>query len=192
MGKISGYSENTNPSRNDFALGETASGPATNRFKYDNVLKLAKTTDLSNPYKFRAYWAAGNSNWLGSATATKIPFDTLNWDTSSNYDTVTNHRFTAPVSGYYHFQSTVLLANGSHSDTFAIYLYVNGSTFSQGSQGPGSAIGGISAFVISDDIKLTTNDYVEVYVYNGVVGTTIGVNGGSANTYFSGHLISLT
>ncbi len=40
MGKISGYSENTTPSLNDFALGETASGPSTNRFKWLNILSL--------------------------------------------------------------------------------------------------------------------------------------------------------
>src|SRR2546421_335454 len=101
--KVSGYSENTNPSRNDFALGETATGPATNRFKYDNVLKLAKATDLSNPYKFSVYWASGGAGFLTTAsTEYTIPYDVALFDTGSDFDTSAHH-FTAPINGFYHF-----------------------------------------------------------------------------------------
>jgi hypothetical protein len=38
--KISSYSENTNPATGNFVLGETASGPTTNRFKFLNLISL--------------------------------------------------------------------------------------------------------------------------------------------------------
>lgn len=40
MGKVSGYAENTTPTVDDFALGETASGPTTNRFKWSKIISL--------------------------------------------------------------------------------------------------------------------------------------------------------
>lgn len=41
MGKVSSYSENTNPATTDFVLGETTSGPTTNRFKLLSLIALA-------------------------------------------------------------------------------------------------------------------------------------------------------
>lgn len=46
MGKISGYSENTSPVAGDFVLGETASGPTTNRFKLSKLISLVFSSGI--------------------------------------------------------------------------------------------------------------------------------------------------
>lgn len=148
----------------------------------------AKTlTDIENEafnaYNFRVYRNAAYNSV--SITNTAMPFDAKNDDTSSNVDIVTNKgRFTASVAGFYQFNG----GYGTNTNQAAIYLAKNGSIVSTG-----TTIAGISAANISlnvaDRLKLALGDYVEVYYFiNGVNAIVTG----SANTYFSGFLVSLT
>jgi hypothetical protein len=186
--KISAESENTNPSRNDFALGETASGPTTNRFKYDNVLKLAKATDLSNPYKFSAYQAPSLANYLATgSTEYTIPYDTELFDTGSNYDTST-HQFTAPVAGFYHFTAVALIPAYANS-AIALRIYQN-STQQLYDQRICGTSGTIIHCSVTGLLQLSANDTVHVTGVSSSSNT--GVDGGQGITYFQGHLVSLT
>jgi hypothetical protein len=99
VGKISSYSENTTPSLSDFALGETASGPSTNRFKWLNILSLfstnqgtwqtwtpsytnvtvgngtesAKYVKIGNYVSGKYILTLGSSSAIGSAAAITLP-----------------------------------------------------------------------------------------------------------------------
>jgi hypothetical protein len=48
---------------------------------------------------FSAYQSSGQT--LSSATATKLNFQTEEFDTNNNFDSTTNMRFTPTVAGYY-------------------------------------------------------------------------------------------
>ncbi len=87
---------------------------------------------------------------------TKLPLDTITFDTAGAID-LTNHRFVAPVTGYYQFSGEVEEEGGNEQ----IALYLNGSEYSCGS---GQAGGGWGT-TINDIVYMTTGDYVELYYY---------------------------
>lgn len=153
--------------------------------KISGLDKSNLTVD-SNPYKFRAY---RNAAWNCDNGSEKLQFDAENFDTNNNYDATTNHRYTAPVDGFYFFSAayTAILDAG---DIFTIYLYKNGSIITRGQSFVIYATFG-QTLVVSDFLQLSAGDYVEVWSFNGsgaaVAGTT-----GTSNTYFSGFLVSKT
>jgi len=133
-----------------------------------------------NPYKFRVYRTAAFST--PNNTTGKLLFDTKSFDTGTNFDVVTNNRFTTPVAGFYHFDAKVSYAN----QNAYLMIYVNGVEVSRGPQIVGTAVLGA---MVSDTLQLAASDYVEVFLFSAAVSTG---STGSNNTYFSGFLISLT
>ena len=118
----------------------------------------------------------------------KVPFETESYDNSNCFNTTTN-RFVATVAGNYHFSSTVRGTVGS-GDTYWVYLYKNGALAKCG-HSMVVATTYDHAFVVSGDIQLAANDYVEVFFNNGSGGVKSGTNGAAA-TFFDGYLVSQT
>src|SRR5687767_8010800 len=58
-------------------------------------------TALANPYKFSVY--RGSSNQTVASGFVKVQLNTELFDTNNNFDGVTNHRYVAPVNGFYFF-----------------------------------------------------------------------------------------
>lgn len=143
------------------------------------------TTAISNPYKFSAKKTAD----VSTANGAKVSFETEDFDTNSNYDNVTNNRYTAPVTGFYFFNweiyvsSSVGLARG--------ILYKNGSSFKAGHGVPssGDIITGGSALM-----SLSATDYVEIFYSNGSgTKTILGQTSAGYNvSFFEGFLVSRT
>lgn len=165
-----------------------------------NVTNTKLGTDISpvkfaNPYKFLVYLSSSISV-LPIAT-NRIPFDTAEYDTGSNVDLVTNKgRFTAPVSGFYHIDATILWSSGAANNSgkgYAIAMTKNGTQYKSGVHGIHMYT---SAFTIgatlSTTIQLVAGDYLEVFDPYGLNGSTIVINGGSSSTVFSGFLVSKT
>lgn len=149
--------------------------------QYKNLL----TVD-SNPYKFSAYrnaaWTAGSSAWA------KVALDTELYDTNSNFDSVTNNRYVAPVAGFYFFSGAASSFVGNNS-LISTALYKNGSVVNYG----GAHITGAAGSVenrpsVSALLQLSVSDYVELYHYGGGgAGST-----GSSATYLMGFLLCRT
>lgn len=137
-----------------------------------------------NPYKFSVYRNAALNS--ASATFTKVNFDTKLYDTSGNFDAITNFRFTAPVSGFYHFSWAV--ESSASASRWIAALYKNTSTeVARGSDinvaaAPNSSVG-------SKDLQLVAGDTVEVQLF---ANTVIAVSPGLNSCYFDGFLVSLT
>lgn len=141
---------------------------------------------VANPYKFRAYRGTA---WTASTSPQKIQFDTEDYDTGGNYDNVTNYRFTAPISGFYHFSASIASAQ-SNGIGYGIQLYKNGSAAASGTRvisGFNTAFGIVTH--VSADIQLIANDYIEIYY---ICGTSDTGSATTDTTWFSGHLISAT
>lgn len=94
---------------------------------------------------FSAYGTAYQT--VANTTYTKIAYNTLDFDTNSNYNTST-YRFTPTVAGYY--QVNAAISSGtSASGQVQIVIYKNGSAWMWGnfspnaSQGPSVAVSGL-------------------------------------------------
>src|SRR3990167_1355698 len=139
------------------------------------------TTD-SNPYKFYAYRSAAMTS---SNAATKVAHDAELYDTNSNFDAVTNNRYTAPVNGFYLFIAGCNNDSASATPIFS-YLYKNGADVMIGS-GDKSATGVYSQVVAI--LQLVATDYVEHFF---IGGSGSSVDEGSNRTFFQGILLCRT
>lgn len=133
----------------------------------------------NSPYKFSVYRNSAFTIPVNSLTT--VVFDTKSFDSGSNYS-VSTGLFTAPVSGYYFFTSTIGFVNAG-SD-FTAQLQKNGSTVKNGNELVLSS-GGYGASV-SGFIQLSVGDTVNVGIY--ISGGATGRTG--FNTYFDGFLVS--
>ncbi len=140
-----------------------------------------RTDQLLNPFKFNVYRAAAYTTV--SNALTKMPVDTKDYDTSTNFDVVTNFRFTVPFTGFYRFSGRYSTA----TTRALITLYKNGAEVRRG-QDTSVASGNIGAQV-NADISLVAGDYIELW-YLTAAAVTLDV--GLPQAYFSGHLISIS
>jgi hypothetical protein len=132
---------------------------------------------------FSVTCSAGTS--LVTATFTKLGFNTIVYDTNSNFSTA-NNRFTPTVAGYYQFNAAFFL--GSNTLTRPIIsLYKNGSAIAQYLNVGSSLVGGINYPLTYMTYANGSTDYFEIYGYQDS-GSTISTNNSSAVTYFQGYL----
>lgn len=125
----------------------------------------------------------GSVQTISINTWTKITLNTELFDTNSNFDSTTNHRFRPTIAGYYQFNAQVSFI-GSGINAF-IAIYKNGNLTVQGSTTPTGA--GASGQILNLAVLLDANgttDFFELYGYSG--GTQI--NSSLSNTNFSGFL----
>lgn len=135
-----------------------------------------------NPYKFRVHQVGAQNT--GAGVATKVLLDTKDFDTSNNFDAVTNRRFVAPVAGYYYFNGHTA-ANANPGAFFFVALYKNGAEYKRGTQLNSN---NSCDTEVSDTIQLIAGDYVELFVFaiNNVAMTV----GNAEQPVFSGFLVS--
>ena len=144
---------------------------------------------FANPYKFSVYRSAA----LTITTTGIVLFDTKVFDTGSNVDVVTNKgRFTAPVAGFYYFNTAIGIGISSNNSTaFATNLFKNGALVLAGNSHVNMYPGVYSITIgASGMLQLTAGDYVEVSIVCSGAGT--GIAPGLSNNYFQGFLISTT
>lgn len=138
----------------------------------------------TNQYRFSAGRAASLSLPVAS---TVVPFDTVDYDTSTNFTAATG-KFTAPFAGFYHFSGVV---SASITSQIAwVSIQKNGSEFRRASRTPNSTTGNVY-MPFSIDMSLAANDYVQIAVTIAGGGTG-SIEAGVAQNYFTGHLISKT
>ena len=129
---------------------------------------------------FSAYQSSAQT--LSSGATTKIQFQTEEWDTNSNFDNVTNYRFTPTVAGYYQVNTAI---NASFSTgEVALFVYKNGSAYKILNDTQTNALYTISGTTL---VYLNgSTDYIEIYLYtnNGVTTST-----SSTRTWFQSCLV---
>ena len=130
---------------------------------------------------FSAY-VPNNTQSLVTNTFIKIQFSTIEFDTASCYDNVTNYRFTPTVAGYYQVNLTVGFG-GSATGFGLVSIFKNGSRFRDGTIIPNSNLGPLcvaSALIYFNG----TTDYVEGFAYQTSGGNlTVSVNTGTAGFF---------
>ena len=136
---------------------------------------------------FSAYQTAGQS--ISANTFTKIQLNTKSspgFDTNSNFDAVTNYRFTPTVAGYYQINASVSTTTSLISTTyFNSYIAKNGSAAYQTSGYPAPS-NYFSAFVGGLVYMNGSTDYIELYTQSNSAFTT---QSGASNTFLNGCLV---
>lgn len=136
--------------------------------------------------KARAYRSSNFT--LPNVTETVIPFNAVNYDPGSNFNTG-NGRFTAPVSGWYMVHSAIRndgMATGKRMD---MGLLINGSETSFWLSVPSGS--GAESGINGGDIKyMSAGDYLETKASQDK-GTSVILYGGSSVIYTAIHLISI-
>ena len=148
-------------------------------------LLISSEGAVTMPYQpsFGAYQASANYNV--AAGTHKMIIDGVRWNEGSHYSTA-NSKFTAPINGVYHFSAHVNRYSVADDYFFTIQFYVNGSSHTMGSRL--YSRGGTDLVAsMSHTIKLTANDYVEVYTYSN--DTSSGFSQGGTWNTFSGFLV---
>lgn len=149
----------------------------------------ANGSQTVNMPAFSAY--ANASQTLSNITYTKLQINTKEFDTNSNYDNVTNYRFTPTVAGYYQINGAVVVTSSSTIRVALALIYKNGSNFKQGeyavtpSTNDATACSGIvSALVYLNG----STDYIELYGWAQVVSGTLTTQALQPSTYFQAFL----
>jgi hypothetical protein len=144
---------------------------------------IAVATAVGNGPAFSVYMS---TNQTVASSNVKLAFNTVVFDTNSNYNT-TNYRFTPTVAGYYQFNATM---NGNTDFTIpCVQIWKNGQAGSSSNiQGYQQYTGGRAYNADAGGIFYMngSTDYVEVYLYSSSGGT---VGSGSNGSIFTGCLL---
>lgn len=136
-----------------------------------------------NPYKFSAGLTTAQNSVNGFV---KVQLNLEAYDTGSNFDNVTNFRFTAPVAGFYQFNGSLGMGAAAATVWQAI-IYKNGTAVRTG-----TLINISSAFqqsIVSATLQLAATDYIELYAYS---SGAVAIGNSVTATYLEGFLVSAT
>jgi hypothetical protein len=143
---------------------------------------------INNAPAFSAYLSSGQSVTTG--VATKLAANIEEFDTNSNYDNVTNYRFTPTVAGYYQINGNLGFGTTGNITGALGMIYKNGARFKDGNYTTAASSGTSFYPVVSALIYFNgSTDYVELYgLITGTGTITFGVNAGTLS-YFQGVLV---
>ena len=132
-----------------------------------------------------SFWAGRTVTVTGisSGVATKVEFNTEDWDTDGEYDHTTNYRFTPQTAGKYFFSAGVqcYAADGmSKMSRMYLKLYLNGSAWSRSTLDLRNNLYYEGVPPISGAISLNgSSDYIEVYIQAITDSGTLNIDGNS-------------
>jgi hypothetical protein len=128
---------------------------------------------------------------MTSGSWTYIPFNTRDFDTSSNFDTSTN-TFTAPISGFYWFSAvgSMVQEPGSYGG-IGLRFVKNGTALTSLTFNFDNNVSYDESYsTLQDFMQLSAGDTIKV---QGIVQLNSGSGAFSSDgTYFTGFLVSAT
>ncbi|MBA7519138.1 hypothetical protein ES705_11213 [subsurface metagenome] len=139
--------------------------------------------------KARAYLSAVQHN-LVSGDWTKVLLDTENYDIGSNFDPVTNHRLTVPITGFYLLIGQVSFDLVIANKKYYAKIYKNGTTAICVGSNQASFVDYL--YVLTSDIAyLEADDFIELWGRQDSGVNTVDIYNFSPNTYMAIHLLSV-
>ena len=113
---------------------------------------------------FSAYM--GGVQTISTATFTKLAFNTKVFDTNTNYDAVTNYRFTPTVAGYYQVNGGCRINQPAGGSEVILSLYKNGAELIRGADNYITATGGFVSPSFTYIVSMNgSTDYIELWIY---------------------------
>jgi len=165
-----------NPAVAGYAL-PTTRGTAGQLLQTDGAGGTSWVDTQNNISIVRTNLSANQS--LGTSGWQKLSFNTIVFDTKSEFNT-TNNRFVALKAGYYEINAGYHTFNQSDTNYYGIAVYKNGVEY-QETSAHHYGINLISR-TINCVVFLNATDYIEIYAHNVNSGTTIDAFTGK--TYF--------
>ena len=178
---ITGQTAETSIATDDTILIHDTSASALRKMTRANFVSGIGGT---NTPAFSAYANADQNN-NSDNTWVKLSMNTEFYDTGSKYDT-SNYRFTPTVAGKYMFGASVYVDGNDTRDTTEIAFYKNGTKLFYASQ----AVDNDTKQQLTAVIELDTDDYVELYAYQGS-GSNKTTRNEQRWTYINGVLVSV-
>lgn len=147
-------------------------------------LTTANTFANSGGPAFSVYLASNQT--IANNTATKVTFNTKEFDTNSNFDATTNYRFTPTVAGYYNLMVNIVGPNSTAGYLYS-FIYKNGSAVCALASTPNISL---SASVGGSFLSYAngTTDYFEVYVTQTTGASSVIYSGATTSCKFQGFL----
>jgi hypothetical protein len=157
-------------------------GDNTTQTNNTEMMRIDSSGRVFKPYQ-PAFFATNNNASGVSYTSSFIVFPNTTLNTGDHYSTSTG-RFTAPVSGLYHFNVHFFKFTNYQNGTNTYWGFtVNGGQILVTNHGAQDYDGGQS---LSTAIYLNQNDYVNVARFN---GTQIETFGSGVYHHFSGYMV---
>ncbi len=102
---------------------------------------------------------------IANTVFTKIQFNNKRFDTHNAFDSVTNFRFNAPISGIYEFTGAINFAISAAAFELGAGLYINNVKVTQAivSKGGTASVPSGTAFALM--ARMVAGDYAEIFVY---------------------------
>ena len=167
----------------NLGIGTTSPGSAL-----DVVGNLNVDGVITTPQRpvFYAYKAGGAS--LADGAGGTVPFGNTRIDVGGCYDTST-YKFTAPTTGYYWFEMTVLLRYGNADGSCEITLYKNGVNVADRHLAFASCLGSGDHDNLSFSVPIHMNVDDEVNAHVGSISAGVNIYYGEDLGHFSGYFI---
>ncbi len=164
----------------------------SNPIKLNNGFSVNSTGINFNTVQpaFFAYQSTSPTNVTGDGTVYMLALDTTNLNQGSYFNTTT-FTFTAPVAGLYQFNAACILSNVATGTTSQFGIVANGVQYNGAYINPTSiaTAGSFLGSNMSISVHLVANNTVTFQIMVSGGTKTIGIDGGSNNTYVSGYLI---
>lgn len=162
----------------------TASSVALEINGDSNFLSVVPLTQQSIASQITPLASKGYRNTafsFNSGAYTVVPIDTVQYDTDGALDVTTNHRWTAPVAGYYQVEANVWFGTSS-GNTGLVAVLLNGNTSAPVARGDYSTTVGGS--VVSTVLKLNAGDYLQLGVYSSI-NNTLSIQADQSTNYLA-------
>ena len=119
---------------------------------------------------------------IANNTATKVQYNTENFDTDNTFDSSTNYRYTPAFSGKSFLVGSIRLYGTDDFNNYTLEIHKNGTAILRQQNSHWHYESALVSGIVTHD----TNDYFEVFVMQ-QSGSSLVVMSGSPITYFMGY-----
>jgi hypothetical protein len=166
-----------------FTITPSGTGGAS----FGQALSIDSAGRVTTPFQ-PAFFASSSASSV--ATSGIIAYNSVAYNIGSHYDGTTNYRFTAPVSGIYHF-GFMLRANNNNtvSGYGQLIVHINGTSLVNGRYlgqsiyGTGVLNSQYASMCANTQLSLSAGDYVDIR------NTNSAINFSGIESYFYGILL---
>jgi hypothetical protein len=161
---------------------ETLTGTDTSRIVTPDDLTYAR------PHAYMMAYRSSNQT-INDSTFTLVQLDTIQYDNLSDFDNVTNYRWTPSIAGIYCVEAGLRYAAGT--GTYRVNIFQNGAVVyaTIANLSSGSVVSNTAAGLLTFN---GTTDYVDVRAYQVTGGTHDVVGAAAFHSFLAGHLIART